>query len=80
MARIGYLYKIIKHDIKWLSLLGKFQKSPLSCLFYFVEVKKLLQLDVRDINNRDFYYFFILSHVGFSLMIGGIPLKLLKNM
>ena len=32
----------------------------------------------RAINNRGFYYFFILSHVGFSLMIGGIPLKLLK--
>ena len=35
-------------------------------------------LSTRAINNRGFYYFFILSHVGFSLMIGGIPLKLLK--
>ena len=26
-------------------------------------------------NNRGYYYFFILSHVGFSLMFGGIPLK-----
>ena len=32
----------------------------------------------RSIINRDFYYFFTLSHVGFSLMIGGIPVKLLK--
>ena len=33
----------------------------------------------RPIINRSFYYFFILSQVGLSLMIGGIPLKLLKN-
>ena len=32
----------------------------------------------RAINNRAIYYVFILSHVGFSLMIAGIPLKLLK--
>ena len=29
----------------------------------------------RASNNRGFYYFFILPHVGFSLMFGGIPLK-----
>ena len=33
----------------------------------------------RTIINRSFYYFFILSQVGLSLMIGGIPLKLLKR-
>ena len=30
----------------------------------------------RAINNRGFYYFFTQSHVGFSLMFGGIPLIL----
>ena len=26
--------------------------------------------------NRGYYYFLLESHVGFSLMIGGIPLKM----
>ena len=29
----------------------------------------------RASNNRGYYYFFILSHVGFSLMFGGFSLK-----
>ena len=34
-----------------------------------------LKYRTRASNNRGYYYFFILSHVGFSLMFGGIPLK-----
>ena len=55
--------------------------STLVALARRVHVKKLVQKKqyrTRDINNRGFYYLFILSHVGFSLMIGGIPLKLLQ--
>ena len=39
--------------------------------------RKVFGYRTRAINNRGFYYFFILSQVGLSLMIGGIPLKLL---
>ena len=29
----------------------------------------------RASNNRGYYYFFVLSHIGFSLIFVGIPLK-----
>ena len=31
---------------------------------------------MRATINHGYYYFFLKSHVGFSLMIGGIPLKM----
>ena len=45
------------------------KKMPYEDLFYFLSYR------TRASNNRGFYYFFILLHVGFSLMFGGISLK-----
>ena len=38
-------------------------------------MKYVRKYRTRASNNRGYYYFFILSDVGLSLMFGGIPLK-----
>ena len=73
---VRLLWSLLKHNSEHVQVCTTFSMLHFTLFLTCILTNYLLTYRTLAIINRGFYYFSVFSNVGFSLMFGGIPLKL----